>query len=83
VAMHPGQQGDHVDQSGRSDARTPVVGAPAAQVERDIVLIRIEELRTTLRVTKSDDMREALELTLADCLLQLTDLEVQLETEPQ
>ncbi len=54
-----------------------------AQVERDIVLRRIEELQTTLRVTKSDDVRETLALALADCLQQLGVLETQIGTEPR
>jgi hypothetical protein len=81
--MHARREGHHVDQSGRSDARTAVLGAPVAQVERDIVLRRIEELQTTLRVTKSDDVRETLALALADCLQQLGVLETQIGTEPR
>ena len=43
--------------------------------ERDRILGRIEELQQTLRHTRSDDVRVALEQALADCRQRLRELE--------
>ena len=45
------------------------------RLERDRVLRRIEELQQTLRHTRSDDVRVALEQALDDCRARLRELD--------
>jgi len=45
------------------------------RLERDRLLRRIEELQQTLRHTRSDDVRVALEQALDDCRARLRELD--------
>jgi hypothetical protein len=45
------------------------------QGERDKVVMQIAELRAMLRTAQSADMRETLQLALADCERRLADLD--------
>ena len=45
------------------------------RVERETLLDRISELQLTLRHTRSEDLREVLEQTLADCIIRLAELD--------
>ncbi len=53
------------------------------RLERDRVLARIGELESTLRETRSEDVRETLLQALADCMTRLSELNVQLGIESQ
>jgi hypothetical protein len=53
------------------------------RLERDRVLARIGELESTLRETRSEDVRETLRQALADCMTRLSELNVQLGIESQ
>jgi hypothetical protein len=52
------------------------------RIERETLLLRIAELQQTLGHTRSDDVRAALQQTLADCIIRLAELDEILADEP-
>jgi hypothetical protein len=52
------------------------------RLERDRLLLRIDELRQTLEDTRSDDVRETLQQALGICMARLAELDEVLGIDP-